>query len=616
MCGILGIATTAGRRLELSTARIEQMRDEMSHRGPDGAGLWRNEHVALAHRRLAVIDPSEAGAQPMVDDEASPRFVLTYNGELYNERELRADLERRGERFASTCDTETVLRAWACWGTSALERMRGMFAFGVYDARLKTLTLVRDPLGVKPLLWWCDGSSVVFASEVRPILAHPEVMAAPNPRMVSAYLTTIRTVLGSETLFQGVRSVRPGEMVQIDLGAPGERGIVASETRWWRGARPSACGDDAEARARVRDSVRGSVLGQLRSDVPLCTLLSGGIDSTIIAGVAAGEVGELRSFCSGAPGEGDSDLTAARAVAGEIGTIHDEAPIDQGLFEQRWPEMVDALGVPLSTPNEVAINEVARRLRSTGCVVTLSGEGADELFAGYEAPMDSAAAFIHEGGGPDRAGAFELDANAWAPVDFKPGILRERAWEAAEEDSWLTGFYTREFGRACEETGERGLGAHLRFHRMINLTGLLARLDTATMLAGVEGRTPFADGEVAHLAESIPLSFKFREMGADADTGSGSAATRTATAVRTKLVLREAFAGDVPSFVLQRPKASFPLPFQDWMGPHAEALRRSSLAREIFRDEAVNAVSSEPGKLWRLAWPMINIAMWGERWGW
>ncbi len=629
MCGIVGIAAVAGARPSLEERHVARLRDMLSHRGPDGGGMWRGENVILAHRRLIVIDPSPEAAQPFASESdpatGSPRFVLVYNGELYNDADLRKELASAGARFRTKSDTETVLRAFEHWGTQAISRLRGMFALALHDARLNLLTLARDPLGVKPLYYMPTGREIMFASEPGPLLRHPDAIVGPNMRMVSAYLTTIRTVLAGETMYQGVRSLPPGHMLQCDLSARGGAPAVRLVEYWRgpraRGAEGRSAGDAEEAAAEVRGAIEDSITRQLRSDVPVCALLSGGLDSTIVSAVARRSLPGLRTYAAGSPlpchcgdGSSDSDLPFGRRAAEALGTRHAEAHVPRDMFNDRWPWMIRRLGLPMSTPNEVAIHEVARRLREDGCVVTLSGEGADELFAGYDQALDAAARFRDDPNDGRSPAAFELASNAWVPPDFKHGVLSERAWRAAEEDRWLHATYESEFTRAAAEAGDDGLDAHLRFHRRINLTGLLQRLDTAAMLAGVEGRTPFADHVVAEMAERLPMAMKYEPP--VADPADSLSATATLTRLRTKMILREAFADVVPAFVLERAKASFPLPFQVWVEDHAEVLRRSAFAREIFSDAAVDAVARQPGRLFRLAWPMMNLAYWGEAMGW
>lgn len=630
-------------RPSIDEREAARLRDLLTHRGPDGAGLWAHHNAILAHRRLAVVDLSETGAQPMFLDPggvvtmrrergAPARLAMVYNGELYNDAELRRELEGLGARFRGTCDAETVLHALAAWGPGALARLRGMFALALYDTERRSLLLARDALGIKPLYFAQVGPEVVFASEPGPILAHPRMSRRPNLEMVSAYLTTIRTALGNATLFEGVQALAPGQMAEVSLA--GSEPVVRVSA-WWRSARSASddpgAGPGVEAAAEmVGAAVRDSVVRHLRADVPTCALLSGGLDSSIVAGVAAPVHGSLRTYCAGTQLPADcreereqSDLVWARRVAEALGTRHAEAHVMRGMFLERWRWMVGRMGVPLSTPNEVAIYAVAQRLREDGCIVTLSGEGADELFAGYEGPMRSAWAYVHSEPGERSAmpGAFELRASAWIAPEIKGGVLRPDVWAALSEDAALDRAYEAEFEAAAEEAGDDGLAAHLRLHRRINLTGLLQRLDTATMLAGVEGRTPLADAEIAALAESLPMGLKF-DYGDGIDAAGASAGgvlTASGVAVapaRTKIVLREAFRDVVLPGVVNRPKASFPLPFRGWMDGMSEVLRGSSFARAVFTDAAVEAVAAQPEKRWNLAWPMMNVALWGDAMGW
>lgn len=566
----------------------------------------------LAHRRLAVIDPSEAGAQPMLLDDAGlgergrGRYAVVYNGELYNDAELRDGLDREGVRFRSACDTETLLRALAAWGIDGLRRLRGMYALAFVDRVAKRLVLARDPMGIKPLYYAVGEAEVSFASEPGPLLGALERTPEPDLCTVSAYLTTIRTTVGSRTLFAGVRSVLPGEVLEFDLS--GGEALLAR--------RLNIDPDDVERSGdglgigSVGALMDDSVGRHLRSDVPACALLSGGLDSSIIVALARRRAtGEVRTYCSGhAEGADSEDLPFARVAAEHFGTRHTEAPVTRTMFVERWPEMIGRMGVPLSTPNEVAINEVARRLRRDGQVVALSGEGADELFGGYEAPMRLALAWErswaesrgNRGDGEEKcraAARFQVESNAWMPVDLKAEVLRPEVWRVVEGDGALFGWYADQMGE-CLRCAE-GLAAHLMFHRRVNLVGLLGRLDTATMLESVEGRTPFADACVCAWAERLPMERRYTEA-------SGSP--------RTKVALREGFAGCLPSSIVSRAKASFPLPFQDWLVDHAGVLRSSEFARVLFREEAVDQVCRDPAALWRLAWPMINVSMWGDRW--
>jgi asparagine synthase (glutamine-hydrolysing) len=618
MCGILALASLASRSLCVDERKVERMRDMLGHRGPDGAGLIVQDGFALAHRRLAIVDPSSRGHQPMFTPDG--RYALVYNGELYNDAEVRRDLAARGVSFVSHSDTETMLHALAVWGLDALARFRGMFAFAFVDLVERSLLIARDPLGVKPLYFSIvNGHEVVVASEIPAILAHPRISAAPDLGTLSGYLTTIRTTLGERTLFEGVSVVEPGIALRFDLS--GDRitfqscdfGLVIDQSGQWQSA-STLLDDDAGELARVRAAIDDSLQRHLRADVPLCSLLSGGIDSTIIAALTMRHVSGLRTFAAGA--HNSDDLPFARIVADHLGTQHSEAIVDESTFNQRWPEMVHALGVPLSTPNEVAINTVARAIRSAGCKVALSGEGADELFAGYEALMDACVGVATHGPGADPAG-FHMRAAAWVGVDAKRALLHEDVHAEINDDALLRQAYQAQFSRFLE-AGLTGLDAHLAFQRRVNLVGLLQRLDTAMMLEGVEGRTPFADAQVATLATSLPMRLKFVPPGEHMHETGGAVAVATraaaATQPRTKLILRRAYADLVPQSIMQRPKASFPLPFQGWMGTHASVLRTSGLAQAIFNPAAIETMVNQPQACWQFAWPAINLALWGQRW--
>jgi asparagine synthase (glutamine-hydrolysing) len=621
MCGIFGVVAARDRTPSISIEQAERLRDSLAHRGPDGAGTWHREGAILTHRRLAVIDPTPAGAQPFVSDDG--RFVLVYNGELYNDADLRHELTALGVHFKTRSDTETLLRSIEMWGLDALARIRGMFAFALWDTRERLLTLVRDPLGVKPLYFTTTEREIAFASEPSTLARMPGFTPRPNMAMVSAYLSTIRTVLGNDTLFEDILSLAPGQLAQCDLSSAAPTVRVLT---WWAGPETDPDIGEADAASSVRASIEDSVRAHLRADVPTCCLLSGGLDSTITTMLAARDHAALQTYCAGtrtdhndeaAQFAGD-DLSFAHEAAEFLGTKHSEAIVTRDLFAERWPWLIDQLGVPLSTPNEVAIHAVASRLREDGCVVTLSGEGADELFAGYESPMRSAMEFVERrarGEVNTTGGRFELESNAWAPPAMKELLLTPGAWRASGHDEPLFALYDAEFRRASlESTGDENtnsLDAHLRFHRRVNLTGLLQRLDSSTMRASVEGRTPFADAVVAELAESLPMSAKFTLRSAVLAGGPDSNSLEDA---RTKIALREAFRADLPSAIVDRPKASFPLPFQAWVGDHAGALKDSAFARSIFSDAVVEVVTLDPQRNWRLAWPMLNIALWGRKW--
>ncbi|RNC81234.1 MAG: asparagine synthase (glutamine-hydrolyzing) [Phycisphaera sp.] len=582
MCGIL---TIIGQ--DPGNDHVVRMRDSMTHRGPDGAGLWRGTGLVMAHRRLAVIDTSDKGLQPM--HSADGRHALVYNGELYNEPQLREAIGKAEESYRSLCDTETLIELLACSGAQAIDALRGMFAFVWADLTNRKVYACRDQLGVKPLYWARTGHSITIASEIPAILAHPEFLVQPDNVGISGYLTTARVELDDRTMFDGVRVVRPGEILAFDLDNP----LAQPERRTIKASLPRSPATPHE----IRHAIEQSVLAHLRTDVPICSLLSGGLDSTIIASVAAPALPGLRTYCAGAESE-SGDPSYARSVAAEFGTQHTEAIVDRDCFLSMWQNSVALQGLPMCTPNEVAIRTIARALRNDGCVVALTGEGADELFAGYEMPMRLAAEHVQAGN--NEPGKFQLLSNAWMPPEMKQAVLMPELFRSLEGDAVLFETFERLYMRAAGGTTCE-LGAHLNFHRNVNLVGLLRRLDSATMLERVESRTPFADREVLSIALSVPLEQSYDPRAEP-------------VALRTKRALREAFRGRVSDEIISREKASFPLPFQSWIAGATDLLKTSGFARQLFTPAAIHTVASDPTGLWNLAWPMMNLAIWGDRW--
>ncbi len=576
---------------------INRMRDRLTHRGPDDAGTWSGQWGSIAHRRLIVIDPTPAGHQPMRSPDG--RYILAYNGELYNDHDLRSELASSGVQFRTCCDTETLLHALITWGDAALDRIRGMYALLFLDTQTGRALLARDPMGIKPLYHATithDGrNQLAVASEMTALLEHPSIDRDPDPITLSAYLSSLRATLGSRTMFQSIRTLEPGDRITVDLANPEQ----TKHANWWDTNR------DRTPTQGLAQTIEDSVHRHLRSDVPMCALLSGGLDSAITTTIARSALPELNTYCAGARSEGfDDDFTFAAQLARQLGTNHHEVDVTQSIFTQRLPELINRMGNPMSTPNTIAIHEVALALRARGHIVTISGEGADELFGGYAPIMQQCARRVASLADPNhdpQGGLFHLQANAWVSHELKPAILAPNIYAHTEDDRHLREYYTHVFDH-LHTPATPALQTHLRFQRRMNLPNLLERLDVATMLAGVEGRTPFADTEVAICAEALPMDRKFID------------APDELHEPRTKIALREAFAHQLPAEIVNRPKASFPLPFQHWMSPFTQLLTDSPIARALFTDEAISLVASQPTSYWHLAWPMTNLTLWGHAW--
>ncbi|MEO1277365.1 MAG: asparagine synthase (glutamine-hydrolyzing) [Planctomycetota bacterium] len=597
VCGIVAIARGGRVPCSVSERQAIKMRDALAHRGPDGAGVWSAPGVFLGQRRLEVIAPGEPGHQPMLSRDG--RWALVYNGELYNDAALRTELARMGHEPDCESDTATVCQVLSAWGPRGLERCRGMFAIAAFDTHEQRLVLARDPLGIKPLYYALaqppggGGPELVVASEVTAIFEHPAISPQIDPIGLAAYLTTIRVSTEGRTLFDGVSMLMPGRVEELDL-----RNAELSSESW-------DLPIEADTGTDVRACLEDSVVRHLRSDVPVCVLLSGGLDSTIIAGLTQEHRVRLPTFGAGDQSNAaDGDLAHARELAAQWGLPHHAIRMSQTRFTRGVRTLIERTGQPVSTPNETAIHALGCAIRAGGCKVALTGEGADELFGGYHAPLTRAAAYI-ESDGNDPAIDF-LVGHAWVPPPAMPKLLSPKLARLGDFSQWLADAYRHAYEQELGRPGppvsqaDEAMRGHMRLVRRINLTGLLQRVDSALSQSGVEGRTPFADRIVASLADRLPMDRKF----------DGSLPPHEGT----KIALRDSFDGIVPDKIRARPKASFPLPFQDWLAPLFADLDGEPLIDELFSREAWELVRSAPHQHWSLAWPMINVGLWARRW--
>lgn len=634
MCGIVGIYRQEGVS-EGDRQAVDSALRVLEARGPDGSGCHVTESVLLGHRRLAILDPAKGG-QPWLD--AASGTVLSYNGELYNGPELRRTLVGRGHAIRTDCDTELLMAAYLEWGEGCVGRLEGMFAFAVLDPRRERLWLVRDRLGVKPLYYAAGRRCFVFASSLAALFAFREVEPVLDPVGLSHYLLTIRTSLAGRTLIRGVSTLQPGEALRLDL----RDGSVVTN-RYWElpviGEADKGPGPDSEAAvARVRELFDGAVQRQLISDVPLGGFLSGGIDSSILAGsVMQGRGTPLHAYSTGYRRDGYNEWDFVRMTTGLHGIALEEVVLDEADYPADWRALVRAKGLPLSTPNEVPIMRLARTFRER-FTVAMTGEGADELFGGYTGPTFTA--FDHDraqGAHGGVAGAALVRAygtarlgsrrehffrvNSWIGEAAQAGLLREEVLGGGTVSASIMAVYDDLFERfrPCST-----LSAYLHVHARVNLEGLLNRLDSSTMAASVEGRVPFTDHHLAEWVSGLPDRFKLGLQAGLPQERLRHLSARELEAngwVESKRLLRQAFADRVPASILHRPKMSFPVPFLEWFqGPweadYRQALQESPLLAALLReDRRVQLLEPSSPVDGMLAWPLMNLAIMEECWG-
>lgn len=382
MCGITGLLNLDG--APVSPAILQRMTDAVAHRGPDGEGQWIEGSLGFGHRRLAIIDLSPAGHQPMVS--ADHRYVLTYNGEVYNFRELRAELEAIGYWFRSHCDSEVVLNALAAWGKDALHRFNGMFALALWDRKEKRLLLARDRYGIKPLYYCLQGKMLAFGSEQKAILANPEVERQLDRKALLEYFT-FQNIFTDRTLVENIRLLPPGSYAEIDLG---KANPALVHTQYWDFdfREPASPRSDEEYREELERLFRQAVNRQLVTDVELGSYLSGGMDSGSITAVAATSFPYLKTFTCGFDLSSASGIemafderTQAEAMSYRFKTEHYEMVLKAGDMERCMPRLAYHLEEP--RVGQSYPNFYAAQLASKFVKVVLSGAGGDELFGGY-----------------------------------------------------------------------------------------------------------------------------------------------------------------------------------------------------------------------------------------
>ncbi len=636
MCGIIGFLDRGGKS-EISPDVVNRVTDLLAARGPDGKGTYHAPGIFLGHRRLAIIDVTN-GTQPFVDKASGA--VITYNGELYNYLEIRDVLARRGRVFRTESDTEVVLQAYLEWGADALQRFNGMFAFAIYQPDRHRLFMARDRIGIKPLFYSERGKMLYFSSTCPALQAFPGISRMLSPAAVSHYLTTIRTTLGDQTLFRDIRALPAGTW--LEAGIEGVK-----RQRYWdfpvmsTGDHPPGA-DGGDGLARTEELVRAAVADRHVSEVPLGGFLSGGLDSSIIAALShAQTAGRFETYSVGYDRAGYSEWDYVRSVVAHTGVSCREIRLNEETYPAAWQMLVSNKGLPISTPNEIAIHHLARAARERLTVV-LSGEGADEVFGGYVVPYFSAFDYDRAPRKPLPADAVAEPGyaalrrlygrehlfcrpdhyflvNAWVPFSEKARLMSPAFKDLICHDDELFTWYEDAYApfQACTT-----FHANMQVHARVNLEGLLFRVDSSTMSASVEARVPFTDHRIVEHLFKLPdhLKMDWRSQAARhrASDLNVSDIDRL-NLVESKILLRKAFADLLPDDVLSRRKASFPVPFRegfhDWLSALPRGvLEESQILRQLFSSSDVAQLLRNAGhkRSAMLLWPIVNLALWEQ----
>lgn len=579
MCGICGEIRLDG--AWASSTAVQQMTDALASRGPDGSGLFLMNRTAVGHRRLKIIDLSEHAQQPMIDNELG--IGIVYNGAIYNYPELRQDLQQRGYRFFSSGDTEVIIKAYHAWGDSFLERLSGMFAFALWERDSGRTLLARDRLGIKPLYYSEQPQRLRFASTLPALLAAGEVDTDIDAVALHHYMTFHSVVPAPHTIFKGIRKLAPGTMMRIE--PDGQR----REFRYWSPvfeADPAMSGIGfTEWQERVLEALIVAVRRRLVADVPVGVLLSGGLDSSLVVGLLS-ELGQsgLKTFSVGFESVGEEkgdEFEYSDRVASHFRTDHQRIFVNSSELLPALSSCVRAMSEPMVSHDVIGFYLLSKEV-SQHVKVVQSGQGADEVFAGYHwyPPLMNS-----------------TDAHGdYARVFFDRGhqeFTRAVQPEYVSED-FSSAFVARHF---AQPGATYSIDKALRLDTTVMLVDdPVKRVDNMTMAWGLEARVPFLDHELVELAARIPAKYKVANGG--------------------KHVLKEAARRVIPSAVIDRPKGYFPVPALkylegDYLNFVGDILSASSArTRGLFRTDYVDTLWAAPkahltalhgSKLWQIA---------------
>lgn len=622
MCGITGIFNLNGDAV--SPVALRKMTDVIAHRGPDGEGFFVDRFIGLGHRRLAIIDLTSAGQQPMatLDD----RYILTYNGEIYNFRELRAELEQCGHRFRSRTDTEVLLHAYAEWGEKALDRLNGMFAFAVWDRQRQELFLARDRYGIKPLYYTLQDNAFLFGSEAKAILAHPSYRCEMDKEALLEYFT-FQNFFTDRTLFANIRLLPAGCTLRLSIGMR----RLGPVSRYWdyEFVEPERAGDEREYLEELDRLFCQAVRRQLVSDVDVGAYLSGGMDSGSITAIAAKQLPYLKTFTCGFDLHSASGLELsfderekAEFMSYLFKTEHYEMVLKAGDMERILPKLTQHLEEPRvgqSYPNFYMAQLAGKFVK-----VVLSGGGGDELFGGY--PWRYYRAVINNDF-EDYVDKYYLYWQRLIPNKDIKEVFTPIHRDV--QHVWTRDIFRDVFTKHAPTLTrpEDYINHSLYFEAKTFLHGLLVLDDKLSMAHGLETRVPFLDNDLVEFAMNLPVHLKLGNLSHvirqdENDVGDKSARYFSKTK-DGKLLLRKAMERYIPLEVTDGAKQGFSAPDASWFkGESIEYVRRKVLSErariyEFLDRKAVERLVTEhlEGSQNRrlLIWSLLNVENWCEQ---
>ncbi len=620
MCGFSGIFSLS-KINESHKKKVIEMTEEIKHRGPDSTDYYSDEFLSVGFNRLSIID-IENGNQPMLS--ANKKFLICFNGEIYNHKALREAFVKKGKKFKTSSDTEVFLEYFSDYGLNCLEKMRGMFSLVIYDIVDKKIFLIRDRLGIKPLYYSVKNDLIIFSSEISPLYNSNLLNVEPNYQALSSYLS-FRYNYGVGGYIKEIKTLNPGHFFEFCSN-------LKAEKKYWsiplftRADQQKI--SESETIYKLDKILNDSVKDHVVSDVPVGSLLSGGLDSSIITTLMKDKVeGNFSSFSAKFNEPGYDESIYANQVAEKIGIKHFDLELKAEDYEKRITKLIHLKKTPLSIPHEVALFSLFEKIREKTKVV-LSGEGADEIFGGYGRVQSSAFdykkkfflnSFLVKDKN-DYISKFFIDRYNWMSFTQKEKIFSKSFYQSIEHDKEIKSFWRNEFKKIQDlDPYDQFLIIFQKFH----LKCLLDRLDYTSMASGVEARTPFVDHKIVEFANSIPHEFKFmwksklqKLLGLLSNSFKNSERRDI-----SKYILRKTSEKYLPKSIVYRKKLGFPVPLDNWIKKgminfaKEILLDKKTKSRGIFDIVEIEKILSRNELLeydfWgKKIWMMLNIEIW------
>ena len=620
MCGICGIVDHNNIVSE-KLIYVKKITNKLTHRGPDNEGFFEDKIVSFGFKRLSILDVNK-GNQPIYSPDKS--IVSIFNGEIYNFKEIKKELEDSGYKFISNSDSEIIPYAYEKWGIEFVKKLNGMFAIAIYDKKKQNTFLIRDRLGIKPLYYYIYKNTLIFSSEINSILEGPFFKREPNLKAISSYLSYRYPISDEETFFLNLKRLPAGKILKIS-----NNGISFDE--YWRIPFPNNFSNhDEEFYLEKLDYLLNeSIKGQLVSDVPLGVFLSGGLDSSILTAIATKYTKEkLNTFSVTLKESGYDESEKAKIVSNHLKTNHHEIILEKDNFIENLQNLISIKGVPGSIPHEYALFLLSKKMKEKITVV-LSGEGADEFFGGYARVQKS---------------PFDFHKNQFInklkylnnkKLDFKTFLNKRYNWFSIEKKNKL---FNQEFKNKIDHDQEldenwssyfkegnleTNYGNALYMFQSIHLKCLLDRLDSMTMAASIEARVPFLDHRIVEFINTVPFKFKIKWKSFFHKILSLKSNSKIYSEKNdiNKYLLRKIGEKYLPRQISASKKLGFPVPLDDWLKNENVKdilLDKDSKSKDFYNIKELEETLKMNGKSeydfsGKRVWMLLNIELWMKK---